>query len=106
MSSLNPSADSRYIVMERAAFKPLHYRYVAVVEVDADFLGEPAMISKRSKGVRDIVRKWRPTPGGGKTIKSGIVINRLAAQKLAEELNTGKATFVPADDDWAEECVW
>lgn len=106
MSSLNLSADSCYIVMERAASKPSNYRYVAVVEVDADFPMEPSMISKESQGVRDIVRKWRPTPGGGKTIKSGIVINRLAAQKLANELNTGKATFVPADDDWAEECVW
>lgn len=110
MSSLNPSAASRYIVMERAASKPINYSYVAVVEVDADLQKEPAMVSLKSKGVRSIVRKWSPTPKGGKTNKSGIVINRLAAQRLATELNTGKATWVPADayveEDWATECVW
>jgi len=54
---------SRFIVMERTAkppgrFKGGRYIKVAVVEVEADFVGEPKMISERAKGVIRIVELW------------------------------------------------
>ena len=53
---------SRFVVKESQAKAPStawgRYINVAVMEVEADFVGEPSMISPRAKGVVRIVARW------------------------------------------------
>lgn len=53
------------------------YVNIAVVEVEDDFYGRPKMISKRAKGVKDIIAFW-----GGVWLGS---TNRSEGGKIFEE---------------------
>jgi len=82
---------SRFIVMERTAKPPGRlkggcYIKVAVVEVEADFVGEPKMISERAKGVIRIVELWDQCYVGV-TEKSAGFRARRDVQELCRKLN-------------------
>ena len=91
MPSINPSAPSRFILVESSAHMPTSvkaaYDHCAVVEVDADFLGRIPGISTRFRGVRGVVATWGPYPRSGKTAKSARVQAHTEAAALVAELN-------------------
>ena len=91
MPSLNPSASSRFLVIESTKKMPISvkaaYDYCAVVEVDADFTPRVPGISDRYRGVRRVVQAWAPYPRSGKTPASSRVRSLAEAAALAADLN-------------------
>lgn len=79
-----------YIIMDKQAYMPASaksssYRKVAVVEVEDDFDGEPAMISNRARGVIRIVDIWDRVYKG-KTSKCAYARALHEAEELLETL--------------------
>jgi hypothetical protein len=91
MSSINPSAPSRFVFVESSAHMPnsvkAAYDWCAVVEVDADFTGRVLGISTRYRGVRAVVQTWDPYPRNGKTPASARVQAHAEAHALVAARN-------------------
>lgn len=91
---------SRFIVMERSDRNCGGwggYVKIAVVEVEDDWPGEPAMISERSRGVIRVVERWdRLYNGLTENCAAGRV--RLEAAQLVERLNNPLDRIVSALD--------
>lgn len=82
-----------YIVMTASAKMPAsvrgRYARVAVVELDPDHEGMPAMISERARGVRRIVETWERCHVG-RTARCAYQRALAEAETLAAELNTAR----------------
>jgi len=82
----------RFIVMSKRAEMPnscmggCNYYRVAVVEIDPSHGKEPAMISKRAKGVVSILKIWEKTYKGT-TSKSSYYKALEEATKIVSMLN-------------------
>lgn len=81
-----------YIVMHRSAHMPASvkspYRRIAVVKLRAGFVGEPTMISKRARGIEEIVKTYERRHAGCNRDGNTAFNHALAeARGLAAELN-------------------
>ena len=84
---------SNHIVMTAAAKMPRNcwgtYRRVAVVRLEPDFKGIPAMISERAKGVAEVVASWERL-NVGTTERCAYEVALTEAYAMAEALNGGQ----------------
>jgi hypothetical protein len=88
-----PIYQSRYCVQTATAAMPQscwgRYGRVAVLEMEPDFEGWPAMISTRAKGVKRIVQLWDKL-NVGKTAQCAYSRAENDAYRLVETLNAEK----------------